>query len=414
MISLLLLVLTVMMSAIVTRFGAIALEITGLQEEHAGFQALSAYSGVGFTTRESEFTLNHPNRRKIIKTLMRLGAAGVITTMATLVGAMASSKDILHTVLDGTPLGWLPLNCTEVILLGVVLVFYGMQRLLSQPAVSRLLKELIVQFLVEEHWVSPVKYHEVLTQANGYGVVQVEVCDSNPMLGKTASDPGLVSQGITLLSLERLQESYATLPPEMTIQVGDRLVCYGPLHSVQQSCCVSTRGTWDRQNDKALKDAPLPVGLPAPDFTLTDQIGHPWTLSELRGKSHVVLIFYPKDKSYTCSSQLRRFGNQVEALASIGAQVVAINPAPPKTHADFAKSLAVDFALLSDPGSKVSRTYRSVMLWGLLVNRTVYVIDKEGVVRYAKRGNPSILDVAGIIRALNQPSELVSSTACTT
>jgi peroxiredoxin Q/BCP len=39
---------------------------------------------------------------------------------------------------------------------------------------------------------------------------------------------------------------------------------------------------------------PLPVGTPAPDFTLVDETGHPVTLSTLRGKS-VVLVFYPGD-----------------------------------------------------------------------------------------------------------------------
>jgi len=39
---------------------------------------------------------------------------------------------------------------------------------------------------------------------------------------------------------------------------------------------------------------PLPVGSPAPDFTLPDEAGAPWTLSGLRGKS-VLLVFYPGD-----------------------------------------------------------------------------------------------------------------------
>jgi len=43
-----------------------------------------------------------------------------------------------------------------------------------------------------------------------------------------------------------------------------------------------------------LTSDPLPVGTPAPDFTLPDETGRPVTLSALRGKS-VVLVFYPGD-----------------------------------------------------------------------------------------------------------------------
>ena len=41
---------------------------------------------------------------------------------------------------------------------------------------------------------------------------------------------------------------------------------------------------------------PLPAGVPAPDFTLADETGKPWTLSGLRGKN-VLLVFYPGDNT---------------------------------------------------------------------------------------------------------------------
>jgi thioredoxin-dependent peroxiredoxin len=44
----------------------------------------------------------------------------------------------------------------------------------------------------------------------------------------------------------------------------------------------------------ALLSDPLPVGTPAPDFTLLDDTGQTVTLSKLRGRD-VVLVFYPGD-----------------------------------------------------------------------------------------------------------------------
>src|SRR5436853_7612995 len=98
MISLLLLILSIILSGILIRIGAIALELTGLPEEQAEFQALSASSGVGYTTKESEFILSHPQRRKIISLLIDLGSAGIITTIATLAGTILSSQNIVKSV----------------------------------------------------------------------------------------------------------------------------------------------------------------------------------------------------------------------------------------------------------------------------------------------------------------------------
>lgn len=46
----------------------------------------------------------------------------------------------------------------------------------------------------------------------------------------------------------------------------------------------------------ALMSDPLPVGAPAPDFTLPDDSGNLVTLSKLRGRD-VVLVFYPADNT---------------------------------------------------------------------------------------------------------------------
>jgi precorrin-6B methylase 1 len=61
------------LSVVIVRIGAVALELTGLSPEISSFQAQSAFSGVGFTTRESEAIVTHPARRRIIRTIIMLG-----------------------------------------------------------------------------------------------------------------------------------------------------------------------------------------------------------------------------------------------------------------------------------------------------------------------------------------------------
>ncbi|MFA5411633.1 MAG: potassium transporter TrkA, partial [Candidatus Omnitrophota bacterium] len=79
------LLIIILLSIIVVRIGAVALELTGLSPEIASFQAQSAFSGVGFTTLESEAIVTHPLRRRIVRVLILLGSAGITTSMATLV-----------------------------------------------------------------------------------------------------------------------------------------------------------------------------------------------------------------------------------------------------------------------------------------------------------------------------------------
>ena len=58
----LLIVLTI--SLMVTRVATMALVLTGMSREAARFQARSAFSGVGYTTREAEDVVSHPVRRQ--------------------------------------------------------------------------------------------------------------------------------------------------------------------------------------------------------------------------------------------------------------------------------------------------------------------------------------------------------------
>ena len=72
----------IVISFLIVRVGAVALELTGLPRGKARFQALSAFTGTGFTTRESEMIVNHHQRRKVVALLMVLGNIGIVSLIA--------------------------------------------------------------------------------------------------------------------------------------------------------------------------------------------------------------------------------------------------------------------------------------------------------------------------------------------
>lgn len=73
MLSIVSLLIVLTLSILVTRIATVALAHTGLSRESAKFQARSAFTGVGFTTNESEKVVNHPIRRRILLLRMLLG-----------------------------------------------------------------------------------------------------------------------------------------------------------------------------------------------------------------------------------------------------------------------------------------------------------------------------------------------------
>ncbi len=134
---------------------------------------------------------------------------------------------------------------------------------------------------------------------------------------------------------------------------------------------------------------PLPPGTPAPDFTLADESGNNVTLSKLRGRP-VVLVFYPGDDTPGCTKQLCEFRDNWAELRRAGVQVFGVNPQGHQAHRKFRQKYKLPFPLLIDSGQRVAELYCSN---GLIVKRTVYVVDPEGKIRLGRRGMPAPAEV---------------------
>jgi thioredoxin-dependent peroxiredoxin len=123
-------------------------------------------------------------------------------------------------------------------------------------------------------------------------------------------------------------------------------------------------------------------GALAPDFELPDQKGHMVRLSRFRGKSPVVLYFYPKDDTTGCTAEACRFRDDREQFAAAGAQIIGISSDSSESHARFAAKYNLPFLLLSDREGKVRKLYGVKKTLGLIPGRVTFVIDREGIIRH--------------------------------
>ena len=125
------------------------------------------------------------------------------------------------------------------------------------------------------------------------------------------------------------------------------------------------------------------VGQPAPEFTLDGTEGT-MSLADFRGRV-VVLVFYPGDNTPVCTRQLNAYTNDIDQFAEVGAQVLAISPQSVESHDDFScKQGGFAFPLLADPDKAVGQAYGVLGPLGFY-RRSVFVIDRDGIVRWAHR-----------------------------
>ncbi|HZG83511.1 thioredoxin-dependent thiol peroxidase [Paenibacillus sp.] len=127
----------------------------------------------------------------------------------------------------------------------------------------------------------------------------------------------------------------------------------------------------------------LEVGAQAPNFTLPAGDGTTFTLSEQRGKK-VVLFFYPKDQTPTCTQEACDFRDAYEEFARRGVVVAGISPDSPKSHVRFAEKQNLPYTLLSDEEKKVCEAYGVWVLKKMYgreymgVERSTFLIGEDG------------------------------------
>jgi peroxiredoxin Q/BCP len=125
------------------------------------------------------------------------------------------------------------------------------------------------------------------------------------------------------------------------------------------------------------------VGDPAPNFTLSGTGGRTYSLADFLGKP-LVLVFYPGDDTPVCTKQLNAYNDGLEQFRELDAQVVGVSAQSVESHDAFSGKHGFDFPLLADPDKEVAGAYGTLGPIGF-PRRSVFIIDREGVIRYAHR-----------------------------
>ena len=138
--------------------------------------------------------------------------------------------------------------------------------------------------------------------------------------------------------------------------------------------------------------SPAPVrleeGALAPDFTLVDQHGEPFTLSQSRGRK-VILYFYGEAGTPACTGQACDFRDRLDDFTAEGYEVVGVSRDEVPAIAKMVRDERLTFPLLSDPDKEILSAYGAYgtkKLYGkevVGVIRSTFVIDEQGVIAHA-------------------------------
>jgi peroxiredoxin Q/BCP len=127
----------------------------------------------------------------------------------------------------------------------------------------------------------------------------------------------------------------------------------------------------------------LQEGDKAPAFTGIDQDGKKVSLSSFKGKK-VVLYFYPKDLTSTCTVQACNLRDNYKSLTKKGFVVIGVSPDSVELHQKFIGKHELPFILIADTEQEILKKYG---VWGeksmygrkyMGVIRTTFVIDEKG------------------------------------
>lgn len=141
--------------------------------------------------------------------------------------------------------------------------------------------------------------------------------------------------------------------------------------------------------------AKVDVGDAAPGFELSGTEDKTYRLADYRGRN-VVLAFYPGDATTVCTKQFCSYRDHGDRLDQLDAEVLGISPQSVDSHERWVEEQELNVPLLADVDLAVARSY-GVTGWigplarltelkdapgGRYVQRAIFVIDGEGIVRH--------------------------------
>ena len=143
---------------------------------------------------------------------------------------------------------------------------------------------------------------------------------------------------------------------------------YGLLAAVVASALCVTSSAW----------AELKVGDKAPEFEMTGSDGKTYKLSDFQGKQAVVVAWYPRAFTGGCTAECKSFKEKGDALKAYDVAYFTASTDTVEKNTAFAKSLEVDYPILSDPDAKTAIAYGVATPEKKTATRWTFIIDKDG------------------------------------
>jgi peroxiredoxin Q/BCP len=132
------------------------------------------------------------------------------------------------------------------------------------------------------------------------------------------------------------------------------------------------------------------VGDKIPSFTAKDHLGHPFNHEDILG-GPIVLYFYPKDETPGCTKQACSFRDQIDNMEKEDAVVIGVSSDNAESHRKFIETHHLNFTLFCDEHHDLATKFDVIhekMVAGkkkLGIERTTFVIDGDGIIRWIER-----------------------------
>jgi thioredoxin-dependent peroxiredoxin len=127
--------------------------------------------------------------------------------------------------------------------------------------------------------------------------------------------------------------------------------------------------------------AELKVGDKAPDFSLQGSDGKTYTLDQFKGKSAVVVAWFPKAKTKGCTIECKSLRTNSKAMKELSVAYFTASVDTPELNKEFSNDLDLDYPILSDPDKTVATAYGVLNPTRGMANRWTFYIDKDGIIK---------------------------------
>ena len=147
----------------------------------------------------------------------------------------------------------------------------------------------------------------------------------------------------------------------------------------------------------------IEVGADAPDITAKTGSGTEFRLSGHTGSSRVMLVFYPKDFTSGCTTQLANVQRSLTDMRMANVEPYGLSADDAESHKQFCDAYNLEFELLDD--MEAAHAYGAIKPEGGIL-RSVFVVGLDGKIMFAGEGAPSWQEVLEVISTIDDGAQL--------